>query len=101
MSILIHRSYSVHIIESDFRAIAKKRENFIIRDAQLDISKSIYDMISQNDEEKKDPTLIIEAGTGIGKSLSYLVPIIRSGKIAVISTNTKALQNQLSEEIID
>ncbi len=39
--------------------------------------------------------LIIEAGTGTGKTLAYLVPSILSGKRVVISTGTKALQEQL------
>jgi ATP-dependent DNA helicase DinG len=40
--------------------------------------------------------LIVQAGTGTGKSLAYLVPIVLSGKTAVISTATKALQDQLA-----
>ena len=39
--------------------------------------------------------LIIEAGTGTGKTLAYLVPAIRSGKRIIISTGTKNLQEQL------
>jgi len=39
--------------------------------------------------------LIIEAGTGTGKTLAYLVPSILSGKRVVISTGTKNLQEQL------
>src|SRR2546428_10674629 len=39
--------------------------------------------------------LIVEAGTGTGKTLAYLVPIIRSGRRVVISTGTKNLQEQL------
>jgi len=38
---------------------------------------------------------IIEAGTGVGKSLAYLVPAARSGKKVVLSTGTIALQEQL------
>jgi ATP-dependent DNA helicase DinG len=38
---------------------------------------------------------IVEAGTGVGKSLAYLIPAIRSGKKVVISTGTIALQEQL------
>ncbi len=38
---------------------------------------------------------IVEAGTGVGKSLAYLVPALRSGKRVVISTGTIALQEQL------
>jgi ATP-dependent DNA helicase DinG len=39
--------------------------------------------------------LIVEAGTGTGKTLAYLVPALRSGKRVIISTATKALQEQL------
>ncbi len=42
--------------------------------------------------------LIAEAGTGTGKSLAYLVPAILSGKRTVISTATKALQDQLANK---
>ncbi len=38
---------------------------------------------------------ILEAPTGVGKSLAYLVPIVRSSKVAIISTANKALQEQL------
>jgi len=39
--------------------------------------------------------LIVEAGTGTGKTLAYLLPSILSGKRVIISTGTKALQEQL------
>ena len=39
--------------------------------------------------------LIVEAGTGTGKTLAYLVPAILSGKRVIISTGTKNLQEQL------
>ena len=39
--------------------------------------------------------LIVEAGTGTGKTLAYLLPAILSGKRVVISTGTKNLQEQL------
>lgn len=39
--------------------------------------------------------LIVEAGTGTGKTLAYLLPAILSGKRVIISTGTKALQEQL------
>ena len=40
--------------------------------------------------------VIVQAGTGTGKSLAYLVPLILSGRKAVVSTATKALQDQLA-----
>ncbi len=39
--------------------------------------------------------LIVEAGTGTGKTLAYLMPVIRAGKRVIISTGTKNLQEQL------
>ncbi len=42
--------------------------------------------------------LVVEAGTGIGKSLAYLVPVARAGRRAVVATATKALQDQLRDK---
>src|ERR1700704_6854341 len=39
--------------------------------------------------------LVAEAGTGVGKSLAYLVPALESGLRVVVATATKALQEQL------
>jgi len=44
--------------------------------------------------------LIVEAGTGTGKTLAYLIPAIRSGRRVVISTATKSLQEQLFQKDI-
>ncbi|HEX6819120.1 MAG TPA: ATP-dependent DNA helicase [Ktedonobacterales bacterium] len=43
----------------------------------------------------REEHLIIESPTGTGKSLAYLLPLVRSGKVALISTANKALQEQL------
>ena len=43
---------------------------------------------------------IVEAGTGVGKSLAYIVPAVRSGKKVVLSTGTIALQEQLVQKDI-
>jgi len=40
-------------------------------------------------------TLVVEAGTGIGKTLAYLVPVLLSGQRTIVSTGTKTLQDQL------
>ncbi len=42
--------------------------------------------------------LVVQAGTGTGKSLAYLVPAALSGKRVVVATATKALQDQLAEK---
>src|SRR3954469_18667371 len=42
--------------------------------------------------------LVVEAGTGTGKTLAYLLPAARSGLKVVVSTATKTLQEQLAEK---
>ncbi|MGH8503182.1 MAG: ATP-dependent DNA helicase [Gammaproteobacteria bacterium] len=44
---------------------------------------------------KDNGTLVIEAGTGVGKTFAYLVPALRSGGKVIISTGTRHLQDQL------
>jgi len=63
--------------------------NYEFRDGQLRMAEQVAAALS----EKKH--LIVEAGTGTGKTLAYLVPAILSGKRVVISTGTKNLQEQL------
>lgn len=47
---------------------------------------------------RESHTLLAEAGTGTGKSLAYLVPILASGEKAVVSTATRNLQDQLFDK---
>ncbi len=42
--------------------------------------------------------LLVAAGTGIGKSMAYLVPLVASGQKAVVATATKALQDQMVDK---
>ena len=44
---------------------------------------------------EKEERLVVEAGTGTGKTFAYLIPALLSGRRAIISTGTKALQDQL------
>ena len=46
----------------------------------------------------QDRHLVVAAGTGIGKSMAYLAPLVSSGKKAVVATATKALQDQLVDK---
>lgn len=62
---------------------------FVPRQSQTDMAQAIEQCI-----EDKVP-LIVEAGTGTGKTFAYLVPAIESNKKTIISTGTKNLQEQL------
>lgn len=42
--------------------------------------------------------LVVQAGTGTGKSLAYLIPAVLSGKRVIVATATKALQDQLAKQ---
>jgi ATP-dependent DNA helicase DinG len=59
------------------------------RRGQLQMAQAVEQAL----EERRH--LIVEAGTGTGKTLAYLLPVIRSGKRVIISTGTKNLQEQL------
>lgn len=61
------------------------------REAQLLMAEAVERAITS------DGVLLVEAGTGTGKTLAYLVPAVLSGKRVVISTGTRALQDQLME----
>jgi ATP-dependent DNA helicase DinG len=60
------------------------------RPSQRDMAGAVAAAIRQNRH------LIIQAGTGTGKSLAYLVPALTLGTRVVVSTATKALQDQLA-----
>lgn len=56
-------------------------------------------MVSLVEEAIKTNThLLVQAGTGTGKSLGYLIPAVNSGKRVIISTATKQLGEQIIEE---
>jgi ATP-dependent DNA helicase DinG len=83
---------AVASIESVFGAsgpIARELVGFEARRGQVQMSKLIERGFLENAHT------IVEAGTGVGKSLAYLVPALRSGKKVVVSTATIALQEQL------
>ena len=59
------------------------------RPQQLEMSRAVARAIAEKD------TLVVEAGTGVGKTFAYLVPALLSGKRSLVSTATKSLQDQL------
>ena len=62
------------------------------RQGQIDMSHSIAESLAAG------RSIIVQAGTGTGKSLGYLVPAILAGKRTVVATATKALQDQLARQ---
>ncbi len=70
-------------------------EGFETREGQLEMARKVAEVL------ERDEHLMVEAGTGIGKTLAYLVPALLHGarerERVVISTWTKALQHQLME----
>ncbi len=70
-------------------ALSRALAGFEARPGQVQMAQSIERGILEGMHT------IVEAGTGVGKSLAYLVPAVRSGKKIVLSTGTIALQEQL------
>ncbi len=69
--------------------LSQAHPSYEFRPGQLEMALEVESALA----EKRH--LVIEAGTGTGKTLAYLVPSILSGKRVVISTGTKNLQEQL------
>ena len=69
--------------------LSKSREGYAPRLQQIEMSCAVAQAI-----EAREP-LVVEAGTGVGKTFAYLVPALLAGKRALISTATKSLQDQL------
>jgi len=69
--------------------LSRTHPAYEFRRGQLQMAQAVEQAL----EEKRH--LIVEAGTGTGKTLAYLMPVIRSGKRVIISTGTKNLQEQL------
>ena len=62
------------------------------RPGQVEMAQAVAHAI-----EAKRP-LVVQAGTGSGKSFAYLVPAVLSGRTTVVATATKALQDQLADK---
>src|SRR5690349_9803253 len=69
--------------------LSKWHPSFEFRPGQVEMAEAVEAAI--HDQRH----LIVEAGTGTGKTLAYLVPALLSGKRIVVSTGTKNLQEQL------
>ncbi len=69
--------------------LARSDPAYLPREAQVRLAEAVAQAVEQG------TALVAEAGTGVGKSFAYLVPLLLSGKRALVSTATKSLQDQL------
>ena len=86
MSLLLQR---VSETLSSHGALAHSVPGFQPRQGQTDMAMAVTQTLEQGGQ------LVVEAGTGVGKTYAYLVPVLLSGQRALVSTATKALQDQL------
>ncbi|MGB4117485.1 MAG: ATP-dependent DNA helicase [Polaromonas sp.] len=69
--------------------LSRTADHFVARSGQLDMALAVANAI------ENAQALVVEASTGVGKTYSYLVPALLSGERVLVSTATKALQDQL------
>ena len=70
-------------------ALAQAIPGFKPRAAQREMAQAVSEAVQQAGE------LVVEAGTGTGKTYAYLAPALRAKKKVIVSTGSKALQDQL------
>ena len=80
---------TVHEFFAPGGVLANSELPFEHRSGQIEMARSVEQAFT----EKRH--LIVEAGTGTGKTLAYLLPALRTGQRIIISTGTRALQDQL------
>ncbi|MBI5096314.1 MAG: hypothetical protein HZB32_01470 [Nitrospirae bacterium] len=76
-------------LAADFRRLKKGFPGYENRPQQVEMAEEVLNCL--RDKQR----LLIEAGTGVGKSFAYLIPAILSEEKTIISTATIALQDQL------
>ena len=69
--------------------LARHDAGFVERAVQQQMAQAVAAAIDERE------TLVAEAGTGVGKTFAYLVPLLLSQRRAIVSTATKSLQDQL------
>ncbi|MGA8043631.1 MAG: helicase C-terminal domain-containing protein [Terracidiphilus sp.] len=80
---------TLHEFFSPGGILARSPLPYEYRTGQLEMAKAVERALAERRH------LIVEAGTGTGKTLAYLLPALRTGQRVIVSTGTKALQDQL------
>lgn len=74
--------------------LAKRQPGFRSRPSQIQYAQTVAQALENSE------TVVLEAGTGTGKTFGYLVPVLLSGRKAIVSTAGKTLQEQLFKKDI-
>ena len=74
--------------------LASAVQGFEYRKGQLEMAQAVFECF------RSETPLMVEAGTGTGKTWAYLVPAILSGRKVIVSTGTKTLQDQIFDHDI-
>lgn len=69
--------------------LAREVHGYRPREEQNAMAAAVWDAL------RRERTLAVEAGTGVGKTFAYLMPVLASGRKALIATGTRHLQDQL------
>ena len=80
---------TLHEFFSPGGILARSPLPYEYRPGQLEMAKAVERALAERRH------LLVEAGTGTGKTLAYLLPALRTGQRVIVSTGTKALQDQL------
>ncbi|OQX05839.1 MAG: hypothetical protein BWK76_26940 [Desulfobulbaceae bacterium A2] len=70
------------------------------RSGQAEMAAAVAEALAAAGGEEQARCLLVEAGTGLGKTLAYLVPAVLSGRKVVVSTATRNLQEQILQRDI-
>ncbi len=69
--------------------LAGEIDGFAVRSQQVRMAAAVESAL------QRQAPLVVEAGTGVGKTFAYLVPALQSGRRVIVSTGTRHLQDQL------
>ncbi len=82
--------------------LARGIDGYEFRAGQLEMARTVAQLLAPDADEPAEgcSSLVVEAETGLGKTLAYLIPAVLSGGRVVVSTNTRNLQDQILEKEI-
>ena len=78
-----------------FNLLKKRFPGYEDRPQQMEMAEEVFACL------RKKKNLLVEAGTGVGKSFAYLIPAILSNEKTVVTTASIALQDQLINKDLD